>query len=159
MDTVSVCGGTPGPETGREAAIDDLAGRLERCGKFLTYCLGKRQGQMKILRILWERGEISQKELQEQLGIQSGSMSEIAAKLEAKALIVRGRAKSDRRKILLSLTRQGQDWLARQDEEHVRRRRSELFSALTQEEQQTLNTLLEKLRVDWEKRFARERGE
>ena len=70
--------------------FDDLAGQLEQCGKFLMYCLGKRRGQEKILRILWEQGEISQRELQELLGIQPGSMSEIAAKLESKGLIVRG---------------------------------------------------------------------
>ena len=133
--------------------FDDLAGRLEQCGKFLMYCLGKRRGQEKILRILWEQGEITQKELQEQLGIQPGSMSEIAAKLAAKGLVARGRAESDRRKILLSLTEEGRTWLARQDEDHVRRRRAELFSALTPEEQRTLGVLLDKLCVDWEERF------
>ena len=96
--------------------FDDLAGRLERCGKILLHCLGKRRGQEKILRILWEQGESTQKDLQEQLGIQPGSMSEIAAKLAAKGLVARGRAESDRRKILLSLTEEGRTWLARQDE-------------------------------------------
>ena len=135
--------------------FDDLAGRLERCGKFLMYCLGKRRGQEKILRILMENGEISQKGLQELLGIQPGSMSEIAAKLESKGLIVRGRAEADRRKILLSLTEEGRAWLARQGEDYVRKRRAELFSALAPEEQQTLGVLLEKLCVDWEERFER----
>ena len=135
--------------------FDDLAGQLERCGKFLMYCLGKRRGQEKILRILWEQGEISQRELQELLGIQPGSMSEIAAKLESKGLIVRGRAEADRRKILLSLTEEGRAWLSRQNEDSVRKRRAELFSALTDQEQQMMHTLLEKLRVDWEQRFER----
>lgn len=148
------CGGN-----GREAPEDDLAGWLERCGRFLACCLGRRRGQTKILRILCEQGQISQKNLQELLGIQPGSMSEIAAKLESKGLVARGRAESDRRKILLSPTRQGRDWLSRQDEEHVRERRAELFSALSDEEQRTLQALLEKLSVDWEKRFARERRE
>jgi DNA-binding MarR family transcriptional regulator len=80
-------------------------------------------------------------------------MSEIAAKLAAKGLVARGRAKSDRRKILLSLTEEGRIWLTRQDEDHVRRRRAELFSALTPEEQRTLGVLLDKLCVDWEERF------
>ena len=133
--------------------FDDLAGRLERCGKILLHCLGKRRGQEKILRILWEQGESTQKDLQEQLGIQPGSMSEIAAKLAAKGLGARGRAESDRRKILLSLTEEGRTWLTRQDEDHVRRRRAELFSALTPEEQRTLGVLLDKLCVDWEERF------
>ena len=135
--------------------FDDLAGQLERCGKFLMHCLGKRRGQEKILRILWEQGEISQRELQELLGIQPGSMSEIAAKLESQGLIVRGRAEADRRKILLSLTEEGRAWLSRQNEDSVRKRRAELFSALTDQEQQMMRTLLEKLRVDWEQRFER----
>lgn len=135
--------------------FDDLAGRLERCGKFLMYCLGKRRGQEKILRILMEHGEISQKELQELLGIQPGSMSEIAAKLESKGLVVRGRAEADRRKILLSLTEDGRAWLTRQGEDYVRKRRAELFSALAPEEQRTLGVLLEKLCVDWEERLER----
>ena len=82
-------------------------------------------------------------------------MSEIAAKLESKGLIVRGRAEADRRKILLSLTEEGRAWLSRQNEDSVRKRRAELFSALTDQEQQMMRTLLEKLRVDWEQRFER----
>lgn len=135
--------------------FDDLAGQLERCGKFLTCCLGKRRGQWKILRILQDQGEISQKALQELLGIQPGSMSEIAAKLESRGLIVRGRTEADRRKILLSLTGEGRAWLSRQDGNHVRKHRAELFSALTAQEQQTLSSLLEKLCADWEQRFER----
>lgn len=149
-------GGTQRPPCGSGPKdFDDLAGRLERCGKLLMYCLGKRRGQEKILRILWEHGELSQKELQELLGIQPGSMSEIAAKLESKGLVVRGRAEADRRKILLSLTEEGRAWLTRQDGDYVRKRRAELFSALAPEEQQALGVLLEKLCVDWEKRFER----
>lgn len=157
MDTgADGMGGTRQPPCGSGPQdFDDLAGRLERCGKFLMYCLGKRRGQEKILRILMEHGEISQKELQELLGIQPGSMSEIAAKLESKGLVVRGRTEADRRKILLSLTEEGRAWLARQDEDHVRKRRAELFSALAPEEQQALGVLLEKLCVDWEERFER----
>ena len=82
-------------------------------------------------------------------------MSEIAAKLESKGLIARGRAETDRRKILLSLTEEGRAWLSRQNEDSVRKRRAELFSALTDQEQQMMRTLLEKLRVDWEQRFER----
>ena len=138
-------------------AEDDLAGKFERCGRFLTYRLGQRWGQRKILGILRERGSISQRELQDALGIQPGSMSEIAAKLEARGLLERVRDGADRRKILLRLTDQGRQWLERQDEEYVRLRRAELFSALTGEERRTLEALLEKLAEDWARRFARER--
>ena len=133
--------------------IDDLAGKFERCGRFITYRLGRRRAQWTILSVLREEGSVTQRELQERLDVQPGSMSEIAAKLAAKGLVARGRAESDRRKILLSLTEEGRTWLARQDEDHVRRRRAELFSALTPEEQRTLGVLLDKLCVDWEERF------
>ena len=138
---------------------DDLAGKLERCGKILTCCLNKRRGQWKILRILHDRGSMSQKELQECLGIQAGSMSEIAAKMESRGLIVRDPNEADRRKILLSVTESGRTWLNRQDEEHVRNRRAEWFSVLTEEERTELGALLDKLAADWERRFERERQE
>lgn len=144
----------PGGDYGSGAVCpDDLAGAVERCGRILIYGLGRWRGQARILQLLQERDGTSQKELQEQLGIQPGSMSEIAAKLESKGLVARGRAEADRRKILLSLTEEGRAWLARQDEDHVRKRRAELFSALAPEEQQALGALLEKLCVDWEERL------
>ena len=134
---------------------DDLAGKFERCGRLLSHCLGKRRGQGRILRTLSQRGEMSQKELQDLLGIQAGSMSEIAAKLEDKGLIVRVRSKEDRRKVSLSITELGRTEAAQGDGEHIRRRRAELFSALTDEEQGVLESLLEKLSADWSQRLER----
>ena len=134
---------------------DDLAGKLERCGRLLSHCLGKRRGQGRILRTLCQRGDMPQKELQDLLGIQAGSMSEIAAKLEDKGLIVRVRSQEDRRKVSLSITEQGRSWVAQWGEEHILRRRAELFSALTAEEQDTLEHLLDKLSADWAQRLER----
>ena len=134
---------------------NDLAGKFERCGRLLSHCLGKRRGQGRILRTLCQRGEMPQKELQELLGIQAGSMSEIAAKLEDKGLIVRVRSEEDRRKVSLSITEQGRARVAQGDEEHILRRRAELFSALTPEEQEVLEQLLDKLSADWALRLER----
>lgn len=150
-------GGLPRPPYPRADPIDDLAGKFERCGRFLTYRLGRRRAQWKILSILREEESISQRALQERLGIQPGSMSEIAAKLEGRGLLERVRDAADRRKIRLCLTDQGRQWLDRQDGDHILRRRAELFSALTPEERRTLEALLEKLGEDWARRFARER--
>ena len=94
-----------------------------------------------------------QKELQDLLGIQAGSMSEIAAKLEDKGLITRVRSEDDRRKVSLSITEQGRAWVAQRDEAHILRRRAELFSALTPEERGTLEHLLDKLSADWARRL------
>ena len=134
---------------------DDLAGKFEQCGRLLSHCLGKRRGQGRILRTLCRRGEMPQKELQELLGIQAGSMSEIAAKLEDKGLIVRVRSEEDRRKVSLSITEQGRVWVAQGDEAHILHRRAELFSTLTPEEQGTLESLLDKLSADWAQRLER----
>lgn len=133
----------------------DLAGKFERCGRLLSHCLGKRRGQGRILRTLCQRGEMPQKELQELLGIQAGSMSEIAAKLEDKGLIVRVRSEEDRRKVSLSITERGREWVDQGDEAHILRRRAELFSALTPEEQGTLESLLDKLSNHWAQRLER----
>ena len=134
---------------------NDLAGKLERCGRLLSLCIGKRRGQGRILRTLSERGEMPQRDLQNLLGIQAGSMSEIAAKLEHKGLIVRVRSEEDRRKISLVLTEAGRAMAAAGDEAHILRRRAELFSALTPEEQHTLEELLDKLSDDWSRRLER----
>jgi len=142
----------------RGASWEDLAESLERCGRLLSHCLGKRRGQSRILRILCEKEQMSQKELQDALHIQAGSMSEIAAKLEDKGLIVRTRDGADKRKILLSITSRGREWVSQRDDTTIRQQRAELFSALTQEEQDTLQTLLDKLSADWMERLERERS-
>ena len=137
--------------------IDDLAGKFERCGRFITYRLGRRGALCNILWVLGVVGCATPGELPARLDDPPGSMSEIAAKLEGRGLLERFRDGADRRKIRLRLTDQGRQWLDRQDEDHVLRRRAELFSALTGEERRTLEELLEKLGEDWTRRFARER--
>ena len=98
---------------------------------------------------------MSQKELQDLLGIQAGSMSEIAAKLEDKGLITRVRSEGDRRKVSLSITEQGRVRVAQSDEAHILRRRAELFAVLTPDEQRALAEILDKLSADWSQRLER----
>ena len=121
------------------------------------YCLGLGGGQGRILRILCQQEQMSQKELQEILHIQPGSMSEIAAKLESKGLIARGRDEADKRKILLSITDEGRTWVNQRNAAAIRQQRAELFSSLSQEEQDTLQTLLGKLSADWKQRLESEK--
>lgn len=132
---------------------EDLAGKLEYCARGLALFAGRHHGQRKILRILREQSPISQKELQDMLGIQSGSMSEIAAKLEGRGLIVRGRDETDKRKITLSITQEGLEWMARWDDEEIEQRRTEFFLGLTQEERDTLESLLDKLADHWDQKL------
>lgn len=135
---------------------DDLAGKLEHCGRVLGQFAGRCRGQRRILQILLDQGPTSQKDLQDALGIQSGSMSEIAAKLENRGLIVRDRDPADKRKITLSITGEGREWVAQRDGAGIRQRRAALFSALTEEERGTLEALLDKLSADWDRRLEPE---
>lgn len=87
----------------------ELLGLIERCGHFLYHRRGGKRGQGRILKILLTEGEMTQKKLQERLGIQSGSMSEIVLKLEGNGLVYRTRDESDKRKIKLKITEAGRN--------------------------------------------------
>lgn len=121
---------------------------LIRCGQKLGSGHGKHQTQGRILKILYHHGPMTQKTLQDKLDIQPGSMSEIAAKLEHKGLLVREKDPVDKRKILLTLTDAGRADVE-QFQKHSRLHHTKDFDVLTQEEQQQLLGLLEKLLESW----------
>ena len=116
--------------------------------------MGSARGQTLILSILVGREDLSQRELQQMLGIQPGSMSEIVSKLEKKGLLTREKGE-DRRGNLLRITEAGRQAIptvARMDED-------ELFQALDEQERTTLSGLLRKLLNDWVGRVLAHRGE
>lgn len=121
---------------------------LIRCGQKLGSNHGGHQTQGRILKILYYQGPMTQKILQEKLDIQPGSMSEIAAKLERKGLLVREKEKSDKRKILLALTEAGREDVERYHRQ-TKQHHFKDFDVLTLEEQQQLSHLLEKLLHGW----------
>lgn len=128
--------------------------QLEICGHFLHHRGGGGHGQARILRILRERGQLAQKQLQEMLGIQSGSMSELVGKLEGAGLILRERCERDRRQVLLRISEAGERFIG----ERERQRREEdkrLFLALSPQEQQELSALLERLITAWRTEYDR----
>lgn len=102
---------------------------------------GRHRGQLGVLKLLSQSGGMGQRELQDMLGIQAGSMSEIAAKLERKGLIRRVTDESDGRRISLALTETGR-LLAQAQENDIG---GDIFSALTEEERKNLGALLDKL--------------
>lgn len=109
--------------------------------------------QKRVLIVLLESGPVTQTALTEHLHIQPGSASEVLGRLEALGLIRRAVNEADRRTVLISLTQDG----IREAEEALRQRKhrhAEMFSALSEEEQRELLTLLEKLCDDWEIRYA-----
>lgn len=121
---------------------------LIRCGHKLGNRHGGGHTQGRILKILYYQGPITQKNLQDKLDIQPGSMSEIAAKLEVKGLIRRDKDSSDKRKILLTLTEAGRADVEN-FQKHSAGQQHVSFDVLSDKEQQILLNLLEKLIGSW----------
>ncbi|MBQ9264025.1 MAG: MarR family transcriptional regulator [Clostridia bacterium] len=125
---------------------EQLTQLLRICGRRLYHssCAGRTQAR--VLRLLLEEGKISQREIQERLNIQAGSISELISKLEGKGFIRRSRDEADRRKVLLSLTAEG-----RRAAEKAKARPDVTvrYAALTEQEQEQLQRLLEKLIDGW----------
>lgn len=109
--------------------------------------------QSRILIILYEQKNMTQKDLTEFLGIKPGSVSEILTKLEKANLITRAHSENDHRTMKISLTDEGEK-LAKEAVGRRRERHEQMFACLTEDEQKTLLFLLEKLGDDWEDRFS-----
>ena len=123
---------------------------IEKCIHQLVKILyGKKsnKGQLsqgKILKILYNNGDMSQKEMQEKLDIQSGSMSELINKLENKKFIIRLKDNYDRRKVILHLTEEGRRDVERYRQEY-QNQMTHYFDILDQDEKETLYEILIKL--------------
>ena len=89
---------------------------------------------------------MTQKELQEALAIQPGSVSEIISKLEARGLLSRERDEEDKRRMVLRITDAGR---AGAEAFSGAESGNELYGALSEEEQSTLKELLKKLLESW----------
>ena len=109
--------------------------------------------QQRILIILNEVGNITQRDLTQRLGIQPGSASEILSKLENAGLIARTISETDRRTANISLTEQGRQ-KAMEAAEQRSRRHVEMFSCLSEKEKGDLLALLEKVNADWTQRYG-----
>lgn len=96
-----------------EQNTDELSLKLEKSVHALFHRLyqknkdPKSRTQGKILKSLYLNGPVSQKEMQEKLNIQPGSISEIINKLERKELVTRQPDAADHRRMILSLTEKG----------------------------------------------------
>lgn len=111
-----------------------------------------RGSQKWILILLGKTGTITQRELTARLGIQSGSASEVIAKLENMGLIARTLSETDRRTANISLTEEGRRQAAEAMAQR-QQRHEEMFSALSGAEKAQLLSLLEKINADWEARY------
>lgn len=100
--------------------------------------------QGKILKILYLKGDISQKDIQDKLQIQSGTMSEVINKLENKGLLVRQRDENDRRKVILHLTEEGKADVEAYQQQY-QEDTSSFFDVLSIDESQEFQRILYKL--------------
>lgn len=121
---------------------------LRACGHFLHFNMGGKAGRKRVLATLLREGEISQRTLQDLLDIQSGSLSEILAKIEADELLEKVKCGSDRRGYILRLTESGQA-LAKQVTACHEARVDKLLGCLSDDEQLALLAMLDKLTLHW----------
>lgn len=128
---------------------------MRMCGHYLYHNAGQKQGsgmgQNRVLKILAGREqegrtEMTQKELQDILQIQAGSLSEMLSKMEAKELIQRSKSTEDHRVCSISLTDKGKEEAL---QKHRKGGENEMFSALNDAERENLKVLLKKLVDSW----------
>lgn len=138
-----------------ETKCDDpaLYALFFRCCHILQRHMGARVSRQRMLSLLCRNGAMTQKEIQQTLGIQAGSLSELAARLEERGLITRERDEKDKRRILLHLTDAGRE-MARQGTQVGD---AELFACLSTEEQDALRVMLNKI-ADAHRSWKKERG-
>lgn len=104
------------------------------------------RGQGRILKlILASGGEMTQGELQEKLGTRPGSVSEIVSKLVNRGMLTRDKDEDDKRKVVLRLTEQGRE---KAEHCHGEDKSKDAFAALSDQEKETLKSLLKKLLKD-----------
>lgn len=113
--------------------------------------------QGRVLALLRERGTVSQRLLMENMGVRSGSLSELLAKLERQGLIERTRDAEDKRGFIIALTAHGDALVV----EHTLREKAAsgiLFAPLAEEEREQLRSLLQKLIDAWKEEWEEKTG-
>ena len=137
----------PSPDFLRQRIEEaDLSELLELAGRMALRRPegGPAQGQSLILSILAGRESLSQRALQQMLGVQPGSLSEILTKLERKGCLTREKAE-DRRGNLLRITDAGRQAIPQADAEED----DDPFAPLTDDQQDQLAALLRSLLTAW----------
>ena len=130
---------------------------LRGLGHIIRFSVEGKGSQDRILLMLMKAGNMTQKELTENMDIRPGSASEVLSKLENAGLITRTENGEDRRTVDVAITDEGRS-KAQQAAREREARRGEMLSALSQDEKDTLLELLEKLNADWRGRYGRDNG-
>lgn len=113
-----------------------------------AFTKGGRTGRRRILTILSQHPDILQKELQDILKIQSGSLSEVIIKLEADGLVEKVRSETDGRQWAVRLTKSGQAEVARLKAEYDKQV-SKMMDCFSQEQLNILHELLGTMFTHW----------
>lgn len=127
---------------------EELVKKMIICSRYVRHYRHKNIAQDRVVELLGSHGaKMSQKDIQNQLGIRAASVSELVSKLDSRGLVVKERSEEDRRAFNIVLTEAGQ----KEYEEiiHADDAYEGLFSALSDEECTALNDILEKLGNDW----------
>ena len=122
--------------------------QLRACGHFLYYRMGGRVGRRRILTLLSEHPNMLQKELQDTLQIQSGSLSEVIIKLEEAGLVEKGKCEKDGRQWTINLTEKGKLQAQRLKTEY-NEKVLKMTECLSPEQLDVLNELLSTMLEHW----------
>lgn len=125
-----------------------LAAQLRGCGHYLYHNGLPKASQLRILYILSANGSMSQRLLQDVLGVKPGSLSEILGKLENAGYIARSKNEQDKRGVDIVATEEGRQAVSALKSQHEAAMHG-MFGALDSQEQQQLSALLEKLLAAW----------
>ena len=124
-----------------------LAG-FRRFSKILRQEAFGHHGKARILNVLCAKGPISQKQLQDEVEISSGSASELLKKMEEHGLIARKPDPADNRGLLVEVTAEGKKMNDTLNAEKSEKAKA-LFAALTEEEKEQFVTMLDKIHDSW----------
>ena len=124
-----------------------LAG-FRRFSKILRQEAFGHHGKARILNTLCAEGPISQKQLQDEVEISSGSASELLKKMEEHGLIVRKADPNDNRGLIVEVTDAGREMNDTLNAEKSEKAKA-LFSALTEEEKEQFAGMLDKIHDSW----------
>ena len=112
--------------------------------KFYNSLPKGRDSQGRILKIVSCHDGISQRKLQEIVGIKPGSLSEVILKLEKLGYIIRKQDKNDKRRWNVFITEAGTEAFAEIHKAHEEES-AHVFDALNEAEMQELSSILNKL--------------
>lgn len=131
------------PELQRDETLKEL---FMECAVIARHRHERQHGQRRVLRTLKKHGEMTQREMAERFEIRPASLSELLIKLEKRELIQRIKLEEDRRNYQVSLTEKGLEALEElRQEEH-----KDIFEMLSDEEKETLTSILGKVKASWD---------